>query len=204
MATYPIDIPALPPLDSGVNDNPAAAIVQGELVHGGHVAAAADQHQNRKRLLECTPPLATQNEVFDSKRRKHTVQSISFDAGANVPPWALAIHGTLLQQQDTLHQQQDTLNQQQERLQRISRELQRESQRSMNRSRKSNAETIEKVVRVEDGHMPNPPMWFPADQNALMIASVIQIEALLQFYGQDPIGLKAQKQIQLKNFLGVN
>jgi hypothetical protein len=44
MATYPVDIPALPPLASGADDNPAPAISHGDRLDDSHVAAAKIQH----------------------------------------------------------------------------------------------------------------------------------------------------------------
>jgi hypothetical protein len=44
MATYPVDIPALPPLASGADDNPAPANSHGDRLDDSHVAAAKTQH----------------------------------------------------------------------------------------------------------------------------------------------------------------
>jgi hypothetical protein len=191
MATYPDGIPALPPLASGIDDEPAPAILQGDLVQGGHVTAAMIQHQNRKVLRARIPQWVTEDEILASKHRKYHVQGVNFDP-AGVPHWALAIQQTLQNVQQTVE--------------RMNREIQQERQRSMNRSRKINEQPIEMLVRVDDGQMPDqqdPPVWFPIDQNNLMNATSNQLSALLIFYGQGPAIHKQDKQNQLKRFLGV-
>jgi hypothetical protein len=219
MATYPDGIPALPPLASGIDDEPAPAILQGDLVQGGHVTAAMIQHQNRKVLRARIPQWVTEDEILASKHRKYHVQGVNFDP-AGVPHWALAIQQTLQNVQQTVDNVQQTVHnvqqqtndiqdqqqEQQQHLERMNREIQQERQRSMNRSRKINEQPIEMLVRVDDGQMPDqqdPPVWFPIDQNNLMNATSNQLSALLIFYGQGPAIHKQDKQNQLKRFLGV-
>jgi glycerol-3-phosphate cytidylyltransferase-like family protein len=150
MATYPVDIPSLPPLASGFNDNPAPPIAQGDVLQNDHVTAARIQDKNRKRLSECNPPLATQDEVVASKRRKHDVESANY-VGAAVPSRAQNFQQALQQQmtamQQALQQQltamQQALQQElQQNVQRITRVILQESQRSTNRTRNSNANEL--------------------------------------------------------------
>jgi hypothetical protein len=61
----------------------------------------------------------------------------------------------------------------------------------MNRSRKTTAESIEVLVRVDDGQFPDqhdPAVWFPIDQNFINEATVIQLNELLGFYRQNVTG----------------
>jgi hypothetical protein len=245
MATYPVDIPALPPLASGTNDNPAPAIFEGDPLEEGHVATATIQHQTRKLLLEASPLLATQEEVVASKGRKHSVESANFDKGA--PLWAENLQQNLQEQMAAMQQNLQNMEgqmtkmlqnmegqmtkmqqnlegrftkmlqnlegqlngfqqQRQQGFQLIIREIQQESQRSMNRSRQSTEESIDVLVRVEDGQFPDqqdPAIWFPIDQNILTEATVIQLDALLGFYHQNVTGTRAEKVNRLKRFLGV-
>jgi hypothetical protein len=177
MATYPVDIAALPPLASRVDDNPAPPIAQGDLLHLDHVNLAEAQFQNRRRLFKCIPPLATQDEVLASKRRKHDVESVNF-VGVDVPLWAVA-----------LQQQMANMATQQQNMERM---IRQESQRSINRSRKSTSEPIEMVVRLNDVQFPNH-IWFPNDQDALMLAPANRINPLLEFYDLDLIGTLTEK-----------
>jgi TolA-binding protein len=213
MATYPVDIPSLPPLASRANDNPAPPITRGELLQDNHVTAARAQHKFRKRLSECNPPLATQDEVVASKRRKHNVESANF-VGASVPLWA---HN--LQQQIIANMQQKMANMQEglqeqianmqqqtnQRMDRLQWQVQQESQKSINRSRRSPDEKIEMVVR-DDGEMPdeqNPPIWFPNDHDDITLATGVEVSSLLAFYSLDPDGPATEKKIRLRRFLGV-
>jgi hypothetical protein len=110
--------------------------------------------------------------------------------------------------QQNLQQQMTNMQQEsQQSFQLITREIQRENQRSINRSIKSNVDPLEKVVRVDDGRMPNetdPPIWFPTNYEDLMAANGDDISDLLHFYGQDRHGLLPARKTRLKRFLGVN
>ena len=69
--SYSAAIPALAPLASGSDDDPAPAIAQGDLLNHYHVTQATSQHQNRKVLHKVH--LATPAEVVASKIRKTLV-----------------------------------------------------------------------------------------------------------------------------------
>jgi uncharacterized phage infection (PIP) family protein YhgE len=179
--------------------------LQGDPVQDGHVTAATIQHRNRKVLRTITPPLATDDDVLASKRRMRDVQSVNFDARAEVPLWARTIHQTLQQQQQTLqsvqqqvnalqqqvnalHQQMNTMEQEsQKNLERMSRENLQERQRLMNRSRLITAAPIEMVIRLDDGQMPdqqNPAIWFPADQNKSVMPLIPNFPPCFSFMGK--------------------
>ena len=76
MATYPINIPPLPPLISGVPDNPANGISIGDQIRDEDVIAATLQHKTRERLSEVN--YATVVEVNDAKKRKNEVEGHNF------------------------------------------------------------------------------------------------------------------------------
>jgi hypothetical protein len=59
------------------------------------------------------------------------------------------------------------------------------------------------VIRLDDGQIPGPLIWFPLNESSLMNATVAQLTDLLGFYGHDPHGTKVEKQDRLKEFLGV-
>lgn len=202
MANYSTNIPALNPLAFGINDNPAAGIVQGEPLQDVHVAAATLQHQTRKRFAKSNPQFVTEEELVASKRRKHVVASANFDGPT--PIWAQQLQQTL---QDQTLQMQEMKEYMQEMKEEFQREMKQEIQRNMNRSRKYTTESIEALIRVDDGEVPGPQapngLWFPGNQDELMAASALRINALLGFYGLPANGLQAAKKDRLKRFLGV-
>ena len=83
---YSVNIPALDPLASGVDEHSADAICQGENLDLNHVVAANRQYKNRKHLSNASPPMANEAEVARAKKRRHIVQSANFDGP--VPIWA--------------------------------------------------------------------------------------------------------------------
>jgi hypothetical protein len=135
MPNYPIDIPALAPLASGADDNPAPAISQGDLVQEADVIAAGIQHRNRKNGRTNVPPLATEGEILASQKRKHDIQAVNFQAEAGVPLWAQVIQQTLHNVEQQSQQQQETLQnvehqsqQQQETLHNVEHQSQQQQQ----------------------------------------------------------------------------
>jgi len=184
------NIPALQGLQSEVDDYPAQNINAGDPLNDNHVVAARNQHKNRKALEMAN--LATDDEVTESKRRKHGVESANFDG--SVPLWA----------QQMMQQNQQMQQQMQQQLQRMERRIEQESQRSMNRSRRSTSDAIEQLVRLADGYYPHQhQVWFPADQESLLTATVPNLTALLLFYNIPVNGNRQQKIASLKKFLGV-
>jgi hypothetical protein len=185
MGTYVTDIPQLDVLASGIDDNAAAAIQIGDNLDEAHVSAATLQHKNRKRLATTNPPMALPEEVVQSKRRKHQVESANFDGPT--PLWAQQ-----MQQQMTQLQQQ------------LERRIDRESQRSMNRSRRNNREEIQPVIRLNDGQTPTDHnIHFPENQVALEDLTGPHVVALLNFYGLDVNGNIRAKKDRLMRHLGV-
>ena len=68
------------------------------------MAAARQQHRNRKDLAALQIPLASKAEVLNSKRRKYQVESIHFD-GPATPIWAQQLDQNLQQQLQELKEQ---------------------------------------------------------------------------------------------------
>jgi outer membrane protein OmpA-like peptidoglycan-associated protein len=144
--------------------------------------------------------MATEDEVVASKRRKHDVDSANY-VGTALPLWAHNLQQALQQQMTAM--QQALQQEMQQNVQRITRVILQESQRSINRSRHSNAKRIERVIRVDDGQIPGPHIWFPLNESSLMNATEAQLSDLLGFYNQNPHGAKVERQDRLKEFLGV-
>ena len=185
MGTYVTNIPQLDVLASGIDDNAAAAIQMGDNLDAAHVGAAIVQHKNRKRLATMNPPMALPEEVVQSKRRKHKVESANFDGPT--PLWAQQ-----MQQQMTQLQQQ------------MERRIDRESQRSMNRSRRNTGEEIQPVIRLDDGQTPTDHnVYFPENQVALEALTGAHVVALLNFYGLDVNGNIRARKDRLMRHLGV-
>jgi hypothetical protein len=190
-AQYEMPVGALPALATGTNDNPAPAIAMGDATSVQHVVAARLQHENRKRLAGLNPPLAAEDEVVASKRRKHFVQSANFDGP--VPAWALQMQQQMQQMQQQLQQQ----------LQQMDRRIQQESDRSMNRSLRTTLQPMVRVIRLVDGNPPPAASWFPAHYHDLHHATQAQITALLGFYQLPVVGNLEVKRERLQAHLGV-
>jgi len=74
----------------------------------------------------------------------------------------------------------------------------------MNRSRKWVADSIAQLVRENDGLYPRDQnVWFPTDQEALMNATLADMNPLLEFYRLETGGKSAEKCQRLKQFLQV-
>ena len=188
---YVNDIPALPPLASGVDDSSAPGITEGEPLAFRDVTAALLQHQNRKRLAVCVPILATEDELVASKRRKLTVQSSNFDGP--VPAWAQQMMAAVQEMREDLHQ--------------LTRRYDEEKARTMNRSQRRTTDPIEPLLRLVDGDTPNngrhPQLWFPQNQEDLLVAAPARVNALLRFYNLGDEGNNAEKKFRLMKHLGV-
>ena len=226
-----MNIPALPPLASGINDDPAAGIAAGAPLQVEHLIAVRRQHRNRKEFMTLTNIQATEEEVLLSKQRKHKVESVHFQ-GDGVPVWAQqmqqnlqdqmqqSLQGHMQQSQQNLEEKLQTLKQdlqaemqtmqqnQQQNLQAqmelIQRKISMESERSMNRSRKRSADSIEQLVREDDGLYPRDQnVWFPADEEALANATRGAMNPLLNFYRLPTGGTLPDKRQRLKQFLQV-
>ena len=80
--TYTMSHPALDPLASQMDDNPAAAIQHGDSINDEHILAARRQHHYRKHLrgLNC----ATEFEVLASKMRLAAIMMDSVLASNNL------------------------------------------------------------------------------------------------------------------------
>jgi hypothetical protein len=259
-----MNIPALPPLASGINDDPAAGIAAGAPLQVEHLIAARRQHRNRKEFMSLTNIQATEEEVLLSQQRKHKVESVHFQ-GDGVPVWAQqmqqnlqdqmqqSLQGHMQQSQQNLEEKLQTLkqdlqaemqtlkqdlqaemqtlkqdlqaemqtmqqdlqaemqtmqqNQQQNlqaEMQLIQRKISVESERSMNRSRKRSADSIEQLVREDDGLYPRDQnVWFPTDEEALANATREAMNPLLNFYRLPTGGTLPDKRQRLKQFLQV-
>ena len=196
MGTYVTNIPQLDVLASGIDDNAAAAIQMGDNLDAAHVGAAIVQHKNRKRLATMNPPMALPEEVVQSKRRKHKVESANFDGPT--PLWAQQMQQQMTQLQQQMEQQMTQLQQQMER------RIDRESQRSMNRSRRNTGEEIQPVIRLNDGQTPTDHnVYFPENQVALEALTGAHVVALLNFYGLDVNGNIRARKDRLMRHLGV-
>jgi hypothetical protein len=206
MTDYANDIPSLPVLQSGIDDEPAAAILAGDDLDESHIVAATRQYKNRKHLAAMEPPQATQAELVSAKRRKHNVESAHFDGPT--PLWAQQMQHQLqtqMQQLQTQMQQQQTQleAQMQTHYTQLGRRIEIESQRSMNRSRRSTNDHIQPLVRM-DGQTPlDTGIFFPANQIELEDITVNNLNSLLQFYGLATDGLRGPKKDRLKQHLGV-
>ena len=187
MANYATDIPALPGLASGAHENVAANIAAGTPLNDNNMHAAQRQYKNRKRLANCDPPAATQDEVTAAKRRKREVESAHFDGPT--PHWA--------------QQMQQQMQQMQQQLQR---QMKEESARSMNRARRNTADPITSLIRLSDGALPNDAphnLQFPANQQALESMTGARLTHLLNFYGLAQDGTVTEKKDRLKQHLQV-
>ena len=98
----PKDIPALDPLQSGKNDNPAAGIDAASPLNEINGTAA---HPTRKRLAMADPAaLATPAELTASKRRNHQVEeSAQFD-GEAAPEWVQDLRRQIQTMQQAIQQ----------------------------------------------------------------------------------------------------
>jgi predicted exporter len=65
---YTMNHPALDPLESRLDNDPAAAVNVGEPIHDNHIEAAILQHKHREDLMKVN--LATAREVVVSEKRK--------------------------------------------------------------------------------------------------------------------------------------
>ena len=125
-AQYINDIPALPPLASGVDDSSAPAITLGDALSSQHVSAANLQHENRQSLANIVPALATEDEVVASKRRKHIVESSNFDGP--IPAWGQQMLATQQQMQGAQQQMMETMKQMQVTQQQMHQQTQQQFQ----------------------------------------------------------------------------
>ena len=157
----------------------ADAIERGSSVRANDLVAARQQHQERKRLASMNHPLATENEVLESKRRKRLIE-------------AEHLENPVLLRLDRMER-------------RMERRMEQMEQRNMNRFRRTTSEAIVPVIRLSDGKAPDAhaDLWFPADQNELMVASSQQCDALLEFYDLSTRGNIEVQRTRLKQFLGV-
>ena len=215
-AQYINDIPALPPLASGVDDSSAPAITLGDALSSQHVSAANLQHENRQGLANNVPALATEDEVVASKRRKHIVESSNFDGP--IPAWGQQMLATqqqmmamLQQMMETMKQVQVTQQQMQQQfqqmlvtLQQLVRHQDQDTDRATSRSLRNATEHIVPIRRLEDGMKPNEApfdLWFPGDQGELYTATRARVVALLNFYGLDQAGNDMEKKLRLLAYL---
>ena len=226
-AQYINDIPALPPLASGVDDSSAPAITLGDALSSQHVSAANLQHENRQGLANNVPALATEDEVVASKRRKHIVESSNFDGP--IPAWGQQMQATQQQMMAMLHlmhqqtqQQFQQMHQQTQQVQVTQQQMQQQFQqmlvtlqqlvrhqdqdtdRATSRSLRNATEHIVPIRRLEDGMKPNEApfdLWFPGDQGELYTANRARVVALLNFYGLDQAGNDMEKKLRLLAYL---
>eukprot|EP00977_Amphora_coffeiformis_P020548 scaffold8371_cov199-Amphora_coffeaeformis.AAC.1 len=196
--TYVTGIDPLQPLASGVDDNPAAGIAAGDVMSSQHVIDARIQHQTRKHFFQAGNQTATDDEVVNSKRRKHQVESANFDGAA--PLWGQQMQHQMQQMQHQMQQMQHQMQQMQETLER---KITIESERNMNRSRRSTSDPIAKLIRVNDGQYPQDNDWPFANQNELESATGNRIHPLLVFYGLPVTGSLVERKGRLKMHLGV-
>ena len=219
-AQYINDIPALPPLASGVDDSSVPAITLGDALSSQHVSAANLQHENRQGLANNVPALATEDEVVASKRRKHIVESSNFDGP--IPAWGQQMLATQQQMQGAQQQMMETMKQMQVTQQQMHQQTQQQFQqmqvtlqqlvrrqdqdmdRAKLRSRRNADQTILPIRRMEDGKKPNEApfdLWFPNDQGELYTANRARVVALLNFYGLDQAGNDMEKKLRLLAYL---
>jgi hypothetical protein len=212
MATYQSDIPALDPLASGYNDNPANGIVAGDALNDADVVAATRQHKNRKLLAVAGPTAVTAEEVAASKRRKHLVESSNFSGP--VPPWALQMHASMMAIQESmlatqasvagLPQMQASVEELTGQVGRLITMLKEGRQRSMNLAIRERGNRIEPVIRLQDGAAPvDRNVWFPASLESLTSAGNRDLNSLLRFCGLAQTGSQEERIAALKMHLGI-
>lgn len=213
MATYPMNIPSLLPLASGVPDNPANGINAGDPVRDADAIAATYQYKTRKRLSEVN--CATVVDVNDAKKRKNEVEGHNF-AGP-IPPWAAQLQQSVagIQQSVAALQQSvadlntdlnESVTEIQESLASLDHKVEIESQRALNRLLTKTSSQITVVIRRADGASPaDEGLWFPANVTELEGVHRTQpddVTALLTFYGLGA-DQQATRLDRLKQHLGI-
>ena len=203
---YAVDIPSLPALASGINEEAVAPEIQeGDAMNDEHVIAAQNQYKNRKKLRDFNAALITNEELVSSKKRMRLVESVHFvDPGQ--PQWAVQMQQQMNQMQQQTQQQ---MNQMQQQLHEVIAGIQllnQEAERTRNRvCVRTNDDEITPMRRQEDGAYPlDHGVWWPNDVAAIWNATSANLDALLQFYGLAIAGNLDLKRQHLRTFLGIS
>ena len=206
----------LPLLASGAGEITAPIVVAGTPLNTTNLIAAANQHHDRKHLNRRVPPMATDDEVLDSKGRKLAIEAEHFATGGMpaLQNTLNAINATLAALSATVHHPTNglaalsaTVNHPTTGLAAVSHRLDAETARNINRS--CVRTYSDATVPVPSNTGIQPPQWFstisldqisdlpvnPANQQGL--------NGILHFYGAANDGDKRAKIDRIKTLLGI-
>ena len=181
MANYLSAHPALPPLASGVEDSPAAAIALGAPLNSGDIEAASRQSKRRRSLFESSNRRATEDEVHQATKREFCIVAENAAGAVAAPQWAIVMQQQMQQQMNQMQQQMNNSQARQVNL--------------------SSTETEDPIEMLRNAANVLPPV-LPATRLELYNLTGAQVATLVGFYGLQNAPLATQRR-RLHRFLGV-
>ena len=157
---YANNHPPLPALASGTSEAPTQNIAAGAPLNYQDLIDARNQHKTRKLMNEFDPPLATDAEVIDSKRRKLSLEVDHFAPGGIVALTNTVnnLANTVNNLVSTVNNLVSTVNDPVTGLAALSHRLDTQEARNINRT--SVRRSMDPTVPVPNATGEQPPAWF--------------------------------------------